>query len=113
MESTKYRQLIVLGVVVILVVYFVATNTFNTVDKTKYKAQIEMLEKKADSLQSINKHIKAEVSTLTGEIVELNKEISLQDKKIVILKDKLDEQIQTINNYSTSELKLFFAERYK
>lgn len=112
MKNTNYKH-IVIGIVIILVVYFIATNTVSTVDRSKYKAQIEMLEKKADSLEAFNKHIKVEVATLTGEIIKLNIELSLQDKKIVTLKGKLNEQIEIINNYSTSELQLFFTERYR
>ena len=67
-----------------------------------YNTKIEKLESKVDSLHNIN-----------SNLVKLDKEIYQQDRKIVTLKYKVNEKVNSVDSFNDDELTKFFSDRYK
>ena len=78
-----------------------------------YNVKINALEAKVDSLHSVNDHLVFKIDTLNQEINKLDLEIGQQDKKIVTLKYKVNEKVNSVDNFNDDELTRFFTERYK
>mgnify|MGYP003841324907 CR=1 FL=1 len=79
----------------------------------KYNSQINALEQKVDSLHHINNDLTFKIDTLNQQVVKLDKEIYQQDKKIVTLKYKVNEKVNSVDSFNDDELTRFFTERYK
>jgi len=77
-----------------------------------YNLKIDALEAKVDSLHHINDDLVFKIDTLNQEIVKLDKEIYNQDKRIVTLKVKVNEKVNSVDNFNDDELTRFFTERY-
>mgnify|MGYP001300985596 CR=1 FL=1 len=78
-----------------------------------YNLKIDALEAKVDSLHHINDDLVFKIDTLNQEIVKLDSEIESQDKKIVTLNIKVNEKVNSVDNFNDDELEKFFTERYK
>jgi peptidoglycan hydrolase CwlO-like protein len=78
-----------------------------------YNTQINDLESKIDSLHGINSTLNIKIEGLTDQISTLDKELDLQDTKIIGLKKKVNEKIISIDFLNDDELELFFTDRYK
>ena len=78
-----------------------------------YNVKINALEAKVDSLHSVNDHLVFKIDTLNQEINKLDLEIGQQDKKIVTLKYKVNEKVNSVDNFNDDELTRFFTERYR
>jgi len=111
--SSKER-IIAYSIIFILLstlVYFVFLGEEKYVED--YNLKIERLEAKVDSLHHINDDLVFKIDTLNQEIVKLDSEIESQDKKIVTLKYKVNEKVNSVDNFNDDELYQFFADRYR
>ena len=111
--SSKER-IISYSIIVLLLgtlIYFVFLGNEKYVED--YNIKIEALEAKVDSLHHINDDLVFKIDTLNQEIVKLDKEIITQDKKIVTLKVKVNEKVNSVDNFNDDELTSFFTERYR
>jgi len=102
------------GIILLLgsaLIYFVLIGDEDYVED--YNVKIEALEAKVDSLHGINDHLVYKIDTLNQQIVKLDKEIDKQDKKIVTLKYKVNEKVNSVDSFSDDELTRFFTERYR
>ncbi len=113
MLSSKERIICYSLIFVLLsaLVYFVFIGDEEYVED--YNLKIEALEAKVDSLHSINDNLVYKIDTLNQEIVKLDKEILTQDKRIVTLKVKVNEKVNSVDNFNDDELEQFFTERYR
>ena len=66
-----------------------------------------------DESTNINDGLEYKIDTLNQQVVKLDKEIDKQDKKIVTLKYKVNEKINSVDNFNDDELERFFTERYR
>ena len=78
-----------------------------------YDVKIEALESKVDSLHNINDNLVYKIDTLNQQIVKLDQQIGFQDNKIVKLKYKVNEKVNTVDLFSDDELTRFFTVRYE
>tara|TARA_B100001778_G_scaffold240740_1_gene201088 strand:- start:605 stop:985 length:381 start_codon:yes stop_codon:yes gene_type:complete len=111
--SSKER-IITYSVIFILLstlIYFVFLGDEQYVED--YNIKIDALEAKVDSLHHINDDLVFKIDTLNQEIVKLDSEIESQDKKIVTLKYKVNEKVNSVDNFNDDELLKFFTERYR
>ena len=102
------------GIILLLgsaLIYFVLIGDESYVED--YNVKIEALEAKVDSLHGINDHLVYKIDTLNQQIVKLDNEIDKQDKKIVTLKYKVNEKVNSVDSFSDDELTRFFTERYR
>ena len=108
------ERIITYSVIFILLstlIYFVFLGDEQYVED--YSLKIERLEAKVDSLHHINDDLVFKIDTLNQEIVKLESEIESQDKKIVTLKYKVNEKVNSIDNFNDDELLKFFTDRYR
>ena len=108
------ERLITYGIIFILLstlVYFVFLGDEKYVED--YNVKIDALEAKVDSLHHINDDLVFKIDTLNQQIVKLDTEIDKQDKKIVTLKYKVNEKVNSVDNFNDDELLKFFTDRYK
>ncbi len=108
------ERLITYSIIFILLstlIYFVFLGDEKYVED--YNIKIDALEAKVDSLHHINDDLVFKIDTLNQEIVKLDLEIGQQDKKIVTLKYKVNEKVNSVDNFNDDELTRFFTERYK
>jgi len=113
MSSNKERIIAYTIIVILLstLVYFVFLGDEEYVDD--YNSKIEALEAKVDSLHHINDDLVYKIDTLNQEIVKLDSEIESQDKKIVTLKYRVNEKVNSVDNFNDDELLKFFTDRYR
>ena len=108
------ERLITYGIIFILLstlIYFVFLGDERYVED--YNIKIDALEAKVDSLHHINDDLVFKIDTLNQEIVKLDLEIGQQDKKIVTLKYKVNEKVNSVDYFNDDELERFFTNRYK
>jgi len=108
------ERLITYSIIFILLstlIYFVFLGDEKYVED--YNIKIDALEAKVDSLHHINDDLVFKIDTLNQEIVKLDLEIGQQDKKIVTLKYKVNEKVNSVDNFNDDELLKFFTDRYK
>tara|TARA_R110001599_G_scaffold42131_3_gene127011 strand:+ start:1927 stop:2307 length:381 start_codon:yes stop_codon:yes gene_type:complete len=108
------ERLITYSVIFILLstlIYFVFLGDERYVED--YNIKIDALEAKVDSLHHINDDLVFKIDTLNQEIVKLDLEIGQQDKKIVTLKYKVNEKVNSVDYFNDDELERFFTDRYK
>jgi len=108
------ERFITYGIILLLssaLIYFVLIGDESYV--VDYNTKIEKLEFKVDSLHSINDNLVFKIDTLNQQVVKLDKEIYQQDKKIVTLKYKVNEKVNSVDSFNDDELTKFFTERYR
>lgn len=112
-NSSKERIICYSLIFVLLsaLIYFIFIGNEEYVED--YNIKIEALEAKVDSLHNINDDLVFKIDTLNQEIVKLDSEIESQDKKIVTLKYKVNEKVNSVDNFNDDELLKFFTDRYR
>ena len=106
------KQNIVLYIVAGLLIYLIFTTNGIKTDIKGYKNQIELIQTKVDSAQTINKQIDTKVDSVKQNVVAITKEIHHIDNTITIVKKQTDEKINTVDKFSNAELEFFFTNRY-
>jgi len=106
------KQNIVLYIVAGLILYLIFTTNGIKTDIKGYKNQIELIQTKVDSAQTINKQIDTKVDSVKQNVVAITKEIHHIDNTITIVKKQTDEKINTVDKFSNAELEFFFTNRY-
>ena len=79
----------------------------------EYNNKIEALNAKINSLHSINENLTLKIDRLNSQIFILDQEIGKQNIKIVTLKNKTNEKVNSVDLYKHDELEQFFTERYR
>ena len=80
---------------------------------TDYNLKITDLEIKIDSLHGVNLTLNVKIGDLNSQISNLDNELSLQDGKIIKLKNQIDEKVKDVDFLNDDELELFFTNRYR
>ena len=111
--SSKERFLYI--AVVFFGVYYLINMYSSNEEKyiNDYNSKIKLLEQKVDSLHYVNDDLVFKIDTLNQQIAKLDIEIDKQDKKIVTLKYKVNEKVNSVDSFSNDELTRFFTERYR
>ena len=107
-ERFLYLAIVFFGVYYLVSMYSSNEEKYTT----EYNDKIEALKSKMDSLHTINDILVYEIDSINQHIVKLDKEINLQDSKIITLKKQTNEKIISVDFFNNDELERFFAERY-
>ena len=107
-ERFLYLAIVFFGVYYLVSMYSSNEEKYTT----EYNDKIEALKSKMDSLHTINDILVYEIDSINQHIVKLDKEINLQDSKIITLKNQTNEKIISVDFFNNDELERFFAERY-
>ena len=100
----KILPYIILAIGVWIIYSLVFTRYELKTDVLNYERMIQELEAKVDSLHSANNHLVFKIDTLNQEINKLDLEIGQQDKKIVTLKYKVNEKVNSVDSFNDDEL---------
>ena len=106
------KQNLLLVIVVVLIGYSIFnTNSIRT-DVKGYKAEIELLQTKADSAKVVNQQIDTKIDSVKENVISITKEIHHIDNTITIVKNQTNEKANNAGKFSNVELEQFFASRY-
>ena len=107
----RYTSLLML-----VLIFLVGYNILRTKD---IKADIEGYNKKIDSLQigidsvySLNSKIDSKILFLNSELDNIDNDITKVQTNIKTIKEKQNEKVNNVNQFTFSELLEFFAKRY-
>jgi len=101
--------LVILGACAIVFCFFQEKEDY----VKEYNDKIKALEQKVDSLHNINDELTFKIDTLIQQIVVLDQELDLKDKKINNLKYEISIKVDAVDSFNDDELERFFTERYK
>lgn len=89
--------------------YFLFQESF---DDEKYQAQIEQLQREADSLAIENNNFESQIGQLETRIFGLQGILEDNQSKIDSLKQNAEESIADVDNFGHADLLRFFTKRY-
>lgn len=103
-------------ILLLILIGFVVYNFFYTQDiKTNinmYKSRVKSLNVEIDTLKSINSNIDIKLNGVNDNIIQINDEIGKVDTDIKKFKQKTNEKINSVDDYTFNELEQFFTDRY-
>lgn len=103
-------------ILLILLVGFIIYNFFHgqTIqsDVNGYKNRIESLSNEIDSVKISNDNIDIKLVSVDEHIIKIDEDILNVDKNIKNFKQKTNEKINSVDDYTYNELELFFTNRY-
>lgn len=79
----------------------------------EYRLQVDKLNSKIDSLNSVNTFLEAELDSLTTKISFLDLEINKQDQLLEELNEETNERLNSVDTLSANSTAKFFADRYR
>ena len=83
------------------------------VDIEAYQMQINMLEKKIDSIKTQNTLLVKEADSLEFKMTEYDAKINTLNYRINVIKKETQQKIDSVDFFGDDELEKFFAERYR
>ena len=106
-------QLILLLTLVGFVIYnFFFTQDIQT-DVKGYQDKIETLSNQIDTITIANNKLNIKLSEVNNNITEISENIDIVDDNIKNFKQKTNEKINSVDDYTFNELEQFFTNRYK
>lgn len=104
-------------ILLILLVGFIVYNFFysQTIqsDINGYKNRIESLSNQIDNVKLINDKIDIKLVSVDEHIDKIDEDIINVGKNIKNFKQKTNEKINSVDDYTYNELELFFTNRYE
>ena len=82
------------------------------VDVEAYRLEINLLQKKIDSIGVQNTELKYEADSLSTKLVEYDGRIKRLNTRIYVIKKETEEKLNAIDSLGSSELQEFFTDRY-
>ena len=106
------EQRILIYVLIILMGYTLFNTSGISTDVKAYKAKIENLQVKIDSVKQLNIQLDERMTGLHSQIENIDSDINNVQRSIKQIKKKTDEKVNTVDTYSFTELEEFFSTRY-
>jgi len=94
-------------------IFFILKQQREGVDLSPYIKQIELLEKKVDSLHSQNTALQKEADSLEFKMGEYDKKINNLNYTINVIKKETQAKLDSVDKFGDDELERFFANRYR
>lgn len=105
---------ILLVFLMVLVGYAIfSVKKINNFDQVSYKEDMKKLNKKIDSSNTNIKLIDGKISVVDSGIKLVKQDIVKTNKEIKTIKHETSEKVNSVDNYTFSDLEKFFADRYK
>lgn len=96
-----------------IVAYIIFGKSNIDVDIQAYQMQINMLEKKIDSIKTQNTLLVKEADSLESKMTEYDTKINTLNYRINVIKKETQQRIDSVDFFGDDELEKFFAERYR
>ena len=109
----KYIKNIILVVLIVLVGYNIFTNNSIRTDVEAYNRKIDSLQNEIDSVENANVVLDGHIEKVDNELTQVETRVITINKNITEIKNKTNEKVDAVNNYTPSELIWFFTNRYE
>lgn len=107
----RYTSLLML-VLIFLVGYNILRTKDIRTDIEGYNKKIDSLQIGIDSVYSLNSKIDSKILFLNSELNSIDNDITKVQTNIKTIKEKQNEKVNNVNQFTFSELLEFFAKRY-
>jgi peptidoglycan hydrolase CwlO-like protein len=107
----RYTSLLML-VLIFLVGYNILRTKDIKTDIEGYNKKIDSLQIGIDSVYSLNSKIDSKILFLNSELNSIDNDITKVQTNIKTIKEKQNEKVNNVNQFTFSELLEFFAKRY-
>jgi len=107
----RYTSLLML-VLIFLVGYNILRTKDIKTDIEGYNKKIDSLQIGIDSVYSLNSKIDSKILFLNSELDNIDNDITKVQTNIKTIKEKQNEKVNNVNQFTFSELLEFFAKRY-
>jgi len=107
----RYTSLLLL-VLIFLVGYNILRTKDIRTDIEGYNKKIDSLQIGIDSVYSLNSKIDSKILFLNSELDNIDNDITKVQTNIKTIKEKQNEKVNNVNQFTFSELLEFFAKRY-
>jgi len=108
----KQRYTSLLLVLIFLVGYNILRTKDIRTDIEGYNKKIDSLQIGIDSVYSLNSKIDSKILFLNSELDNIDNDITKVQTNIKTIKEKQNEKVNNVNQFTFSELLEFFAKRY-
>ena len=109
----KYIKNIILVVLIILVGYNIFTNNSIRTDVEAYNRKIDSLQKEIDSVENANVVLDGHIDKVDNELTQVETRVITINKNINEIKNKTNEKVDAVNDYTIHDLLKFFTDRYE
>jgi len=109
----KYKEFILLTIIVILLVLNIMNSRAIRTDVKQYQKRFDYIQSEINSLKKKNEAIDTKLSENYQKINVVDSKIEVVDKNIKIVKKNTDEKVGNVDTFKPNELELFFTNRYK
>lgn len=109
----KYIKNIILVVLIILVGYNIFTNNSIRTDVDAYNRKIDSLQHEIDSVENANVVLDGHIDKMDNELTQVETRVITINKNITEIKNKTNEKVDAVNDYTIHDLLKFFTDRYE
>lgn len=109
----KERNIFIACVIILLLIYNVLISINIKTDINYYENNIQDIQTKIDSVNQLNKALDKKLNSLNIQLQSIDSTIVNVNYSIENIKQKTDEQINSVDNFTFNELEQFFSNRYK
>ena len=113
MWTRKLQTYLFYAILGILVGYVIFGKSNIEVDVEAYQLEINLLQKKIDSISVHNSELKYEADSLAYKLVEYDGRIKRLNYRINVIKKETQQKLDSVDSFADDELEKFFAERYR
>ena len=108
----KKGQSVIIWILTALMVYNIFINNKIRTNIQEYEDKIENLQTKVDSVNTLNKELDMKINSLHTQMEIIDSDISNVQTNIRTIKNKTNEKVNSVDQYTFTELEQFFTARY-
>tara|TARA_B100000575_G_C22932011_1_gene540043 strand:- start:82 stop:447 length:366 start_codon:yes stop_codon:yes gene_type:complete len=112
LNTSRLQTYLFYAILGMFVGYMIFSKDDIEVDIEAYKLEINLLQQKIDSISTYNKELKLEADSLSTKLTEYDGKIKRLNTRIYVIKKETEEKLNAIDSLGSSELQLFFTDRY-
>ena len=112
MWTRKLQTYLFYAILGMFVGYVIFSKGDIEVDIEAYQLEINLLQKRIDSISVHNNELKYEADSLSNKLVEYDGKIKRLNTRIYVIKKETEQKLNAIDSLGSSELQEFFANRY-
>ena len=108
----KNGQSVIIWILAALMVYNIFINNKIRTNIKEYEDKIDNLKTKIDSVNILNKELDNNINSLHTQMEVIDLDISNVKSNISVIKRRTNEQVNSVDQFTFTELQQFFTARY-
>lgn len=108
----KNGQSVIIWILAALMVYNIFLNNRIQTNIKEYEDKIDNLKTKIDSVNTLNKELDNKINSLHTKMEVIDLDISNVKSNISVIKRRTNEQVNSVDQFTFTELQQFFTARY-